>query len=912
MAGIVVDFLVGKLKEPAFQEITFQLGIKAEIEKITTRLENMKGYVEHLGRGKQDSNRAENWVNQLRDTSLELEDLVEEFMLDTKLLELNTSPCDFCQVKSLVATVQSFAKKVKMQFCFHQKLKAIDETLVILEEDKSKCKIELRTNVENNDQLLGSGSGYIEGMETVGKDMEFKQIADVIEKCGDHMKVITIWGAGGSGKTTLAKIVYERLKNDGTVDCFSWVEVNQSSDIEYVLRTAINGIYLNIGTKPPQELKTANRNFLQQHILDYLEGKRYVLFFDDVWDQKLLSHIKIPSNCASSIIITSRDKNIAVGSFLGAAPHYVEVKPLEFDSACSLFCKLAFCNNSGASAGGGTRSWPNDMIKELGEVLVEKCSGLPVAILALARLMCTKGDDPAKWRDALKSLNSEFEGSLASLNRALLLSYNELPTHLKSCFLYCAIMLPKTHDIGVEELIRLCIAEGFVNNEEVHGGRAPEDIAWGYFLQLKNRSLLQIVDEEFGEEVGRIQMHDLYRDVACQVIRREMFAEVVLEQNTKVEWKQRRLMILEGEATVKLDNYENMKKLRTLLINSKRIALSTSLPQMLQNLKLLRVLVLEWMPYGMEELPTEVGDLIHLRYIGLKGKISHLPESLGRLHNLQTLDICGSYVTNLPKCVSELRELRHLIGNELEVPDIVFTFSQLRTLCGIRINTINQAREIVHIKQLTVLRIQFEGVECLRAICASVEEMTNLRSLLIISTEDDISWEFPNFSPPLFLESLFFMDFHKLAKFTSTPNYLRVIVLGSCSVDVDFFSSLEKLPSLVLLSIDSYMGEKLLCSAGSFPRLKKLDIVCPKVTKWEIGKEAMKGVESLAMQQCKCLKMLPEGLKEVEYLKELHLSLPSQELVQRISVGGADRWKVKHIPRVTICRNDDEKPFLLS
>nr|GMD84102.1 disease resistance protein RPM1-like [Ipomoea batatas] len=766
MAGAIVDFVVGKLKEQAFQEVLFQWKIKDEVDKISARLANMKGYVEDSsGKGKQDSKVAESWVTQLRDTTLELEDLVEEFMLDSKLVELNTPPFNFCE------------------------LKAMDEKLLALETDKSKYGIKLKTNDDGkNELLMGSESGYMVGIKAVGIDKQVEDIAQLIQKRRERMLVITVWGAGGCGKTTLAKQVYERVKNDGSIDCLSWVDVNHSSDIEFVLRETINGLYTSVGTEMPPKLEKAKKYSLQDHICDYLKGKS--------------------------------------------------------------------CN------------WPNETVKELGEALVKRCSGLPVAILAMARLMSTKGDDPAKWRDALQSLDyysaeSEEGGSLKSLNRALLLSYNELPTHLKSCFLYCA-MFPKTKSVHVKELIWMCIAEGFIN-EDGGSGRALEGIARDYLLQLNNRSMIRIVTKEsiFISVDDKIEMHDLFRDVAGEVIRREMFAEIKSSgmHNTKLEWKQRRsLIILEGEPKVNLEK-GNMKKLRTLIIHGGGIIVN-SLPQMLQNMKLLRVLALGRLPDGVKELPNEVGDLIHLRYISLYGnfKMTHLPDSLGRLHNLQTLDLSHTKVESLPKCLSQLMQLRHLFGSYAsQMPDIVFTFSQLQTLSGVMINTI-QARELVNITQLTELCITFkEGEECWRAICDSVNKMTNLGSLLIRRQSPQSKGD-----------------------------------------DGDFFNSLEKLPSLVRLFIRSYSEEQLLCSDGSFPKLKKLVIECKKLTKWEIGKGAMKCLESVSLIPCTNLEMLPEGLREVEYLKELSLYFPSQQLAQGISVEGSDRWKVENIPRVTI------------
>ncbi|XP_031115368.1 disease resistance protein RPM1-like [Ipomoea triloba] len=918
MAGAIVDFVVGKLKEQAFQEVIFQWKIKDEVDKISARLANMKGYIEDSsGKGKQDTKVAESWVTQLRDTTLEVEDLVEEFMLDSKLVELNTPPFNFCEVKSLFANVQSLVERVKIQFCFHQQLKAMDEKLLALETEKSKYGIKLKTNDEGrNELLMGSGSGYMVGIDAVGIKDQVEDIAQLIQKRREQMLVITVWGAGGCGKTTLAKQVYERVKNGGNIKYFCWVDVNHSSDIEFVLRATINGLYTSVGTKMPSELEKADSKSLEHHIRDYLMEKRYVVFFDDVWDNELLSQINLPVHKESAIIITSRDKDIAKGSFIPATPQFVEVKPLDSNIACDLFCKYAFPPPAKPEG-----NWPNEEVKKWGEALVKRCSGLPVAILAMAGLMSTKGDYLKNWKEAVESLEyysaeSEESGSLKCVNRALLLSYNELPTHLKSCFLYCA-MFPKTKSIHVKELIRMCIAEGFIAE---HGGRALEVIAKDYLLQLNNRSLIQIVPTEsiyVRRDDDEIKMHDLFRDVAGEVIRREMFSEIKLSgmHNTKVEWNQRRSLIIlkEREGKVTLEKVPQMKKLRTLIIDGGGIIVN-SLPQMLQNMKLLRVLALGWLP-GVEELPNEVGDLIHLRYLSLNGnyKMRHLPDSLGRLHNLQTLDLRRTSVSSLPKCVSQLMQLRHLFGHyNLQLPDIVFTSSQLQTLSGMVINTI-QARELVNLTQLTELDIIFtEGEECWRAICDSVNKMTNLCSLLIrykynrFIKGDGMVWEFGNFSPPLYLEKLALFYFQKLVKFTSTLSYLRSIYIEQCDVDGDFFNSLEKLPSLVCLYIHSYSEEQLLCSDGSFPKLKKLEIKCEKLTNWEIGKGALKCVESVSMISCTRLEMVPEGLRELEYLKELHLFHPSQQLAQRICVKGSDRWKIRHIPRVAI-HHDNSK-----
>ncbi|PHU11257.1 hypothetical protein BC332_18187 [Capsicum chinense] len=67
------------------------------------------------------------------------------------------------------------------------------------------------------------------------------------------------------------------------------------------------------------------------------------------------------------------------------------------------------------------------------------------------------------------------------LARAMQLSYDNLPDHIRPCFLYIG-MFPEDARISVSKLISLWIAEGFMQN--IESGRLMEEVAERYLMDL--------------------------------------------------------------------------------------------------------------------------------------------------------------------------------------------------------------------------------------------------------------------------------------------------------------------------------------------------------------------------------------------------------------------------------------------
>lgn len=87
----------------------------------------------------------------------------------------------------------------------------------------------------------------------------------------------------------------------------------------------------------------------------------------------------------------------------------------------------------------------------------------------------------------------------------------------------------------------------------------------------------------------------------------------------------------------------------------------------------------------LEELPDEIGDMIHLRYLRVECPgLKKLPRSIRRLLNLQTLDISKTAVVEIDPYFWKIKTLRHVLAEKLTLPlSLVNELPELQTLHGV-------------------------------------------------------------------------------------------------------------------------------------------------------------------------------------------------------------------------------------
>jgi len=90
-----------------------------------------------------------------------------------------------------------------------------------------------------------------------------------------------------------------------------------------------------------------------------------------------------------------------------------------------------------------------------------------LAIITTSSLLANKSGDIKEWNDVCGSIGFGLASnpSMDSMRKILLLSYYDLPSHLKACLLYLTIF-PEDYNIMKGRLILRWIAEDFVHCED--------------------------------------------------------------------------------------------------------------------------------------------------------------------------------------------------------------------------------------------------------------------------------------------------------------------------------------------------------------------------------------------------------------------------------------------------------------
>ncbi|KEH19261.1 putative P-loop containing nucleoside triphosphate hydrolase, leucine-rich repeat domain, L [Medicago truncatula] len=661
---------------------------------------------------KQEKNHlVEDWLKKLQDALHDAEDLLDDINAEALRQKVEAE----CKIVTVVRNM----------FFFSDMDVRIKKITVRIDEIANRIsslhlqKLDQHQETASNRQRVNRTISYLRcSTEVVGREEDKKYVIERLLGGGSNSNnvVLPIVGIGGLGKTALVNLIFddERVKNG--FDLRFWVDVSDDWNRDRVWQKKV--------------VRAVDRSDEIVQDIDFLSSclkvseKKFLLVLDDVWNCKRKDWLDLKNlflaNCArgSRIVATTRYKITA--SFMGEneiGNSLYQLGGLADGDCRLLFEKWAF--------GEGERVQHPNLVK-IGEEIVMKCDGVPLAIRTVGGLLSGTKDE-SYWMSVKNSdtwsmshLPEEEDGIMAVLK----LSYDQLPSPFKECFAYCSL-LPKGKEFDKQDLIHLWMAQGFIqpsNNDQL------EDVGNWYINEFVSRSIFEIVHENHKTEIVKCRMHDLFHDLAKLVAGNLMVNSVASNMSEST-----RHISFWDQAAIREDPslFLKLPKLRTLLLC---IKLGPHLNVFLSGSTYLRALDVSNM--GITILPNSIGNMKHLRYLNLNGnsELQFLPNSICSLHFLQTLKLSGCRkISTFPRKFSHLVSLRHLVITSPNVFE-----KQLGTLTSLRSLTIEHCRSLVSMNEvtqnLTLLRtLRIHNCAKLTSLPSSLKNCTSLENLEVVN-----------------------------------------------------------------------------------------------------------------------------------------------------------------------------------
>uniref|UniRef100_A0A0E0BRC5 Thioredoxin domain-containing protein n=1 Tax=Oryza glumipatula TaxID=40148 RepID=A0A0E0BRC5_9ORYZ len=347
--------------------------------------------------------------------------------------------------------------------------------------------------------------------QLVGRDISMQKLVRWLADGEPKLKVASVVGSGGVGKTTLATEFY-RLHGrrlDAPFDCRAFVRTPRKPDMTKILTDMLSQL------RPQHQHQSSDVwevDRLLETIRTHLQDKKYFIIIEDLWASSMWDIVSrgLPdNNSCSRILITTEIEPVALACCGYNSEHIIKIDPLGDDVSSQLFF-------SGVVGQGN--EFPG-YLTEVSHDIIKKCGGLPLAITITARHFKSQLlDGMQQWNHIQKSLttsNLKKNPTLQGMRQVLNLIYNNLPHCLKACLLYLSIY-KEDYIIRKANLVRQWMAEGFINSIE---NKVMEEVAGNYFDELVGRGLVQPVDVNCKNEVLSCVVHHMVLNfIMCKSI----------------------------------------------------------------------------------------------------------------------------------------------------------------------------------------------------------------------------------------------------------------------------------------------------------------------------------------------------------------------------------------------------------
>ncbi|KAH7521273.1 hypothetical protein FEM48_Zijuj07G0015500 [Ziziphus jujuba var. spinosa] len=398
MADTIVSFLLHNLAHYLTQEAYLLHGVEDEVKSLQEEFTMIDAFLKNSEAEQIEYYEVQEVVDQIREFSQEAEVALDAYIANqieqrrTKSLTKVLHGYVHANTLRHVANKIRSLKKIITQIYENKNrygIQQAESSPVDSEADRTPHRRRWKINVDDEDDVVG----FIQDRTTL-----IKHLTE-----GDSgLGVISIFGMGGLGKTTLASKIYNDVRVKNHFQCQAWVYVSQeyrSRDLLFGILRCLMSISKEMYKMSEEELKMKLRSFLRE--------KRYFVVLDDLWTTNVWDEVSefFPNSYnGSRILITSRVKEVALSSSSQTPPYSLSY--LDNKTSFELFSKKVFQ---------GENCPPH--LETLAMKIVESCKGLPLSIVVLGGLLANKEKSYETWSKLIGNINFNYSQKTSKARR---------------------------------------------------------------------------------------------------------------------------------------------------------------------------------------------------------------------------------------------------------------------------------------------------------------------------------------------------------------------------------------------------------------------------------------------------------------------------------------------------------------
>jgi len=363
LASAVVKEATTRLGAAIGGQIKLRWNFSRDLREMKDTLESIEAALQDAERRSFKDASVRLWLRRLMDAA---DDITT--MLDVFEAKSTSNP----RIPKLLAKIFRFRKLTKMSMA--KKMKKMRHKLKNIADQRKNYAFKEESS-PSQQQLPDKRETWVEVKSyIVGRTDEKEKLLSCLRHAVNQemgFTVLPIYGIGGVGKTTLAKMVF----SDAMFKDYSavWVYVSQMFDLKKI------GNYM-ISELSKSESNLQSMQTVQNQLVEVLANKRVLIVLDDVWESspedldKLKDMLNVGRGSNVIAIVTTRCKDIA-NKICTVKPYKI---PLLSNDMCWAIIKLK----------ANFEARPDkDELETMGRDIASKCGGLALAAQTLGYML---------------------------------------------------------------------------------------------------------------------------------------------------------------------------------------------------------------------------------------------------------------------------------------------------------------------------------------------------------------------------------------------------------------------------------------------------------------------------------------------------------------------------------------------